>query len=94
MEIKSAPGAWKAILENGQWKIKSEDGNIIATIGNGEKGGELARLIANSPYMFEALKGLVELIGDEDLEDNGELSGAAICDMARTAVVLATGDKT
>jgi hypothetical protein len=40
---------------------------------------------------MEALKGLVALIGDEDLEDNGELSGAAICDMARAAVELATG---
>jgi hypothetical protein len=30
--------------------------------------------------MLEAFKGISELIGDEDLPDNGELSGAAISD--------------
>ena len=29
-----------------------------------------------------------DLIGDEDIPDNGELSGAAICDMVRSAVDL------
>ncbi len=90
MEIRSAPGSWKAVLENGLWKIKSEDGHSVATIEHGEEEVNHARLIAGSPYLFEALKGIVELIGDEDLEDNGELSGAAICDMARAAVKLVT----
>ncbi|WNM57488.1 hypothetical protein [Candidatus Nitrospira allomarina] len=36
--------------------------------------------------LYEALKGMVALIGDDDLPDNGELSGAAICDLARYAV--------
>ena len=40
-------------------------------------------------YILEALRGLVDLIGDEDLADNGELSGAAVCDMARAALQLA-----
>lgn len=40
-----------------------------------------------SPYTLEAVKGLA-LIGDEDPEDDGKLSGAAICDMARAAVAL------
>ncbi len=35
---------------------------------------------------LEALKALMELIGDSDLPDNGELNGAAICDMARAAI--------
>lgn len=39
--------------------------------------------------LYEALKGMVDLIGDEDLPDNGELSGAAICDLARYAVAKA-----
>ena len=34
-----------------------------------------ARLIVASPYMLEALRGLVESIGEEDLHDNGERSG-------------------
>ena len=51
-----------------------------------------ARIIAASPLMFEALSGLVQLIGDEDLPDNGEFSGAAICDLARSALAVATGN--
>ena len=39
--------------------------------------------------MREALKSMVALIGSEDLHDNGELSGAAICDMARAAIEMA-----
>lgn len=39
--------------------------------------------------LYEALKGMVDLIGEEDLPDNGELSGAAICDLARYAVAKA-----
>jgi len=38
--------------------------------------------------MLEALKSMVELIGDKDLDDNGELSGAAVCDMVRSAIDL------
>lgn len=34
--------------------------------------------------LFRALKSLVNLIGDDDLPDNGELSGAAVCDFARS----------
>lgn len=36
--------------------------------------------------LYEALKGMVDLIGEEDLPDNGELSGAAVCDLARYVV--------
>lgn len=42
-----------------------------------------------APLLYEALKAMVDLIGDEDLPDNGELSGAAICDLARYAVAKA-----
>ena len=41
--------------------------------------------------LYEALKAMLELIGDEDLPDNGELSGPAICDLARYAVAKAEG---
>jgi len=51
----------------------------------------LAMASLMTPYILEALRGLVDLIGDEDLPDNGELSGAAICDMAHAAVELAVG---
>ena len=35
---------------------------------------------------LEALKAIMNLIGDKDLPDNGELNGAAICDLARAAI--------
>ena len=44
-----------------------------------------------APAMYEALKTLLALIGDEDLPDNGELSGAVICDFARSALAQAEG---
>jgi hypothetical protein len=91
MGIKNIPGAWEAVLENGSWVIRDKDGRKIAVVEKGKNAKANARLIAMSPYIHEALKGLVGLIGDEDLEDNGELSGAAVCDMARAAVALITG---
>lgn len=42
-----------------------------------------------APLLYEALKAMLELIGDEDLPDNGELSGAATCDLARYAIAKA-----
>ena len=92
MTDKHSPGPWKAIFEAGSWQIKSEDGHVIASIRKSGREEMDATLIATSPYMLGALKALIELIGDEDLPDNGELSGGAICDLARTAVALATGD--
>jgi len=58
---------------------------------SGEESNKNASLIAASPYLLEALKAVVALIGDEYLPDNGELSGAAISDMARSAVGVASG---
>ena len=46
---------------------------------------------AAAPAMYEALQALLALIGDEDLPDNGELSGASICDFARSALAQAEG---
>jgi len=63
---------------------------IIATVSNTGDNKANAKVIAASPYMLEALKAMVVLIGDDDLPDNGELSGAAICDMVRAAVSQAT----
>jgi general stress protein YciG len=47
---------------------------------NGRKGG---RPRNDERILFRALKSLLNLIGEEDLPDNGELSGAAVCDFAR-----------
>ena len=86
-------GTWNKILTGDIWHISDEGGQLIATIAKTDQSEDTATLIASSPYMLKALKSMLELIGDEDLPDNGELSGAAICDMARAAVELATGDK-
>ena len=93
MELKNTTGTWKAAFENGRWKIRSSESIIVASVEKGGQDEANARLIAASPMMFEALSGLVQLIGEDDLPDNGELSGAAICDMARSAIAVATGDE-
>ena len=79
---------WVAVPKGDTWIVQAQDGHIIATLGTGKEAKKNAKLIAASPYMLEALKSVSELIGDEDLEDNGELSGAAVCDMVRSAVQL------
>jgi hypothetical protein len=82
------PNTWKALLKGDNWIVQTQRGRIIATLGTGEEAKKNAKLIAASPYMLEALKAVVGLIGDEDLPDNGELSGAAVCDMVRAAISL------
>ena len=81
------PNIWKPLLKDGSWKVLSDKEQLICVLTNDSNAEANARLIASSPYMFETLKCVAELIGDEDLPDNGELSGAAICDMIRSAVV-------
>jgi hypothetical protein len=83
------PVKWKAVQTGNSWQVQTDGGVVIATIGNGKSAKANAKLIAVSPYLLQALKAMVELIGDEDLPDNGELSGAAICDMVRSAIELA-----
>ncbi|AII60155.1 hypothetical protein X793_00430 [Dehalococcoides mccartyi CG4] len=91
MKPSYSDGMWKAVREGGKWKIHSQKDEVIATIEKSQKEEPHAHLIAASPVMFEALSGLVQLIGEEDLPDNGELSGAAICDLARAALSVAAG---
>ena len=93
METKYTSVTWKALLEGGRWKVQSSENKVIASIEKNSNDEANARLIAASPMMLEALSGLVQLIGEEDLPDNGELSGAAICDLARSAIAVATGDE-
>lgn len=73
------------------WQIKDEADHTIAKIEKSRNDKAYAKMIAASPYMLEALESVVRLIGDGDLEDNGEFSGAAISDMVRTAIELAKG---
>ena len=87
------PNTWKAIFKDGSWQIQRQNGEMVAVLAKSKDAKDNAKLIAASPYMFEALKGIVNLIGDEDLPDNGELSGATICDLARSALAVATGNE-
>ena len=91
MKLNHTEGTWKAVLEGGRWKVRSSEDKVIASVEKGSQDEANAKLIAASPMIFEALSSLVELIGEEDLADNGELSGAAICDLARSAVAIAAG---
>lgn len=93
MKPSPTEGTWKAVLEGGKWKVRSSENELIASVAKGSKDEANAILIAASPIMFEALSSLVQLIGEEDLPDNGELSGAAICDLARSALAVATGNE-
>jgi len=40
--------------------------------------------------LVEALEAALAILGDDDLPDNGELSGAAVTDLMRVAVARAT----
>jgi len=73
-----------------KWYILDEEENKVATIEDTTDLEKKARLIAASPYMLQALQAVIDILGDEDLPDNGELSGAAISDMVRSAVEIAT----
>tara|TARA_Y100000310_G_C20395651_1_gene674977 strand:- start:28 stop:300 length:273 start_codon:yes stop_codon:yes gene_type:complete len=79
-------GIWKAVNESGIWKVYDKENNLICTLAESEDAENKAKQIAASPYVLEALKLMVALLGDEDMADNGELSGAAISDMARAAI--------
>ena len=91
MNERSMPSAWEAVLRDNQWAILGQDKSVVATLHGKANNETNANLVAASPYMLQALKALSDLIGDEDLPDNGELSGAAVCDFVRTAVALAAG---
>ena len=93
MQDEFIKGSWKAEPQRGVWKILDSRGRVVASIDKGANHETVARLIAASPMMLEALRSLMELIGEDDLPDNGELSGAAICDLVRSAVASATGKK-
>ena len=93
MTSNRTEGMWKAVLEDRQWRIRSSQNKLIASVEKGSHDEADAKLMAVSPMMLEALSALVQLIGEEDLPDNGELSGAAICDLARSAVAIAIGNE-
>ncbi|MFC2007648.1 hypothetical protein ACFLVB_03525 [Chloroflexota bacterium] len=77
------------VLDNGDsWQVLDEEGRLIATLSNIPDADIKAKQIAASPYVLEALRLMVALIGDEDMADNGELNGAAISDMARAAIEM------
>lgn len=86
MNTSYSPSPWKANNNSGVWEIIGEDNKKISTITQSDNSERYAKRIAMSPYVLEALEAMVKLIGDEDLPDNGDLSGAAVCDMARAAL--------
>lgn len=80
---------WQAKQEKDSWAVLDDNGHLIASVQKDQDAEAKARLMAASPLMLEALKAVMNLIGDEDLPDNGEFSGAAISDLVRSAVDLA-----
>ena len=90
MDKGYVPNTWEPRLDGTVWKIFDRDGALIATLAENTYAEARAKMIAMCPYMMEALNGAVKLMGDEDLPDNGEFSGAAVSDMIRTANDLTT----
>ena len=96
---KHTPGPWQiSAIQNEPEKMSIIDADMcfVAEVWQTYIDGESrqqahAALIAAAPAMYEALQALLALIGDEDLPDNGELSGASICDFARSALAQAEG---
>ncbi len=89
---KHTPGPWNCVDPH---VIRGPKNVVVAKTLDSKEGYEIkqanAHLIAAAPLLYEALKAMLELIGDEDLPDNGELSGAAICDLTRQALAQAEG---
>lgn len=91
MPRKLSLTTWKAVQIDGSWLITTANGSKIAKLVGRANNERTANIIAASSYMLDALRSLLDLIGDEDLPNKGELNGAAISDMARLAVSLALG---
>ena len=89
MDPRYPQGVWEAAFDRGAWEVRAASGEVIALVRSGNAAAD-ARLVAASLCMLEALMALVALIGDEDLPDNGQVSGAAVCDMVRAAIDVAT----
>ena len=86
------PGPWIAALGerlNTDVYHRDKQGNRVFVAEFATQAD--AVLGAAAPAMYEALKAMLALSGDEDLPDNGELSGASICDFARNALAQAEG---
>ena len=88
------PGPWhlEYDVDGIPLTIIGSDNSAVGTVETWNDHADGNRnLIAAAPAMYEALQALLALIGDEDLPDNGELSGASICDFARSALAQAEG---
>jgi len=94
MPRKFSLSPWKVAQKGDDWVIVGTEGVVIAKLMGKANNKKSANMIAASPYMLDALKAMIRLIGDEDLEDNGEWSGPAICDQVRSAAYLAAGKQT
>ncbi|MDD5094564.1 MAG: hypothetical protein PHV74_09325 [Dehalococcoidia bacterium] len=63
----------------------------VQNIGDWPTFDANGRLLAGSWRLLQAAEAILALIGDGDLPDNGELSGAAICDQLKYAVAEIKG---
>lgn len=82
--MSQTPGPWDVSEEKGAYYIHppGSPGVIAKVYGKGD-----ARLIRAAPELLAAVVALLSLAPEGgDLPDNGELSGAAICDFARAAL--------
>ena len=69
----------KILLQN----LKIYDGDKeIAVL----KEPSLSSLLCAAPLLLDACEGVLNVLGDDELPDNGEFSGAAVTDLVACAV--------
>ena len=91
-EMKHTPGPWRigTAPPNGEQAIGTIRGMMVAvaTTGVGMEKETLAnaRLIAAAPELLEALRGMLEVFGDEF-----GIGSSETCDAARAAIAKSTG---
>lgn len=85
-EVKHTPGPWHTAGEQGvQIRSKRDQIAKVWTMrGNEWKAN--ARLLAAAPELLAALKGMLEVFGDEF-----GIGDSSVCDDARAAIAKATG---
>lgn len=68
------------------------NGGTLTAICLGPDQAANSRLIAAAPELLATCEAIAQLLGDDDLPDNGELSGAAITEQLRAVIAKATGN--
>jgi len=62
-----SPSLWKASKEGANWVMIGPSNAVVARLEGKANTEKTAKLIAASPCMLDALRGVLRLAGDDDL---------------------------